>query len=223
MLQDNSTNPAPNQNESFSDALASPEHIIEDIRKGRMVILVDAPDRENEGDLLIAAEFVTPEVINFMITHARGLVCLSLRPEQCDRLELPLMTKRNQSGFGTNFTVSIEASEGVTTGISAHDRARTVQVAIADDAGPSSVVSPGHIFPLRAHPDGVLGRAGHTEAGCDLAGLAGLKPAAVICEIINEDGTMARLPDLIEYGRKHQIRVGTVADLIEYRRQPKNS
>ena len=184
---------------------------------GRMVILVDEEDRENEGDLVMAAEFVTPEAINFMVTHGRGLVCLTLTEERCRQLELPLMASKNGTPYGTNFTVSIEAAEGVETGISVADRARTVRVAVARDAKASDLVQPGHIFPLRAVPGGVLVRAGHTEAGCDLTAMAGLTPAAVICEILKPDGTMARLPDLIEYGRTHNLKLGTIADLIQYR------
>ena len=182
-----------------------------------MVILVDEEDRENEGDLVMAAEFVTPEAINFMVTHARGLVCLTLTEERCRQLDLPLMSNRNGTPYGTNFTVSIEAAEGVETGISVADRAKTVQVAVAKDAKPTDLVQPGHIFPLRAVPGGVLVRAGHTEAGCDLTAMAGLTPASVICEILKPDGTMARLPDLIEYSRTHQLKIGTIADLIQYR------
>lgn len=200
-------------------SISSTQEIVAELRAGRMVILVDEEDRENEGDLVLAADFVTPEAINFMIRHARGLVCLTLTEERCDQLELPMMTSRNGTSFGTNFTVSIEAAEGVTTGISAADRARTVQAAVAKNARPEDLVQPGHIFPLRAQKGGVLMRAGHTEAGCDLAGMAGLTPAAVICEIIKEDGTMARLPDLIEFAKEHGIKIGTIADLIHYRSQ----
>ena len=191
--------------------------ILEDIREGRIVILVDEADRENEGDLVLAAEFVTPEAINFMARYGRGLVCLTLTEERCRQLDLPLMAVSNRSTLGTNFTVSIEAAEGVTTGISAADRARTIQVAVAKHARPVDIVQPGHVFPLRAHKGGVLARAGHTEAGCDLAGLAGLAPAAVICEILKDDGSMARLPDLIEFARAHDLKIGTIADLIHYR------
>jgi 3,4-dihydroxy 2-butanone 4-phosphate synthase / GTP cyclohydrolase II len=199
--------------------ISTTQEIVEELRAGRMVILVDEEDRENEGDLVLAAEHVTPEAINFMIRHARGLVCLTLAEEICDRLELPMMTSRNGTSFGTNFTVSIEAAEGVTTGISAADRARTIQAAVAKDAKPEDLVQPGHIFPLRAVKGGVLMRAGHTEAGCDLTEMAGLTPASVICEIIKEDGTMARLPDLLEFAREHGLKVGTIADLIHYRSQ----
>jgi len=191
--------------------------IVADMRAGRMVVLVDEEDRENEGDLVLAAEHVTPEAINFMAKHARGLICLTLTGARCQQLDLPLMVRDNRARMGTNFTLSIEAAEGVTTGISAHDRARTVQVAVARDARPSDIVQPGHIFPLMAQPGGVLVRAGHTEAGCDLAHLAGLTPAAVICEILNDDGAMARLPDLVEFAAAHGLRIGTIADLIEYR------
>jgi 3,4-dihydroxy 2-butanone 4-phosphate synthase/GTP cyclohydrolase II len=200
-------------------SISTTQEIVDELRAGRMVILVDEEDRENEGDLVLAADFVTPEAINFMIRHARGLVCLTLAEEICDRLELPMMTTRNGTSFGTNFTVSIEAAEGVTTGISAADRARTIQVAVAKDTQPEDLVQPGHIFPLRAVKGGVLMRAGHTEAGCDLTEMAGLTPASVICEIIKEDGTMARLPDLLDFGKEHGIKIGTIADLIHYRSQ----
>lgn len=193
--------------------------IVEELRAGRMVILVDEEDRENEGDLVMAAEFVTPEAINFMVTHARGLVCLTLTEEHCRKLELPLMSNRNGTPYGTNFTVSIEAAEGVETGISVADRARTIRVAVARDVKPQDLVQPGHVFPLRAVPGGVLVRAGHTEAGCDLTAMAGLTPAAVICEILKPDGTMARLPDLIEYSQTHNLKIGTIADLIQYRNE----
>ncbi|MGB6103756.1 MAG: bifunctional 3,4-dihydroxy-2-butanone-4-phosphate synthase/GTP cyclohydrolase II [Pusillimonas sp.] len=191
--------------------------IVAELRAGRMVILVDEEDRENEGDLVMAAEHVTPEAINFMVTHARGLVCLTLTEERCRQLELPLMANRNGTRFGTNFTMSIEAAEGVETGISAADRARTIQVAVARDARPSDLVQPGHIFPVQAVRGGVLVRAGHTEAGCDLTALAGLTPAAAICEILKLDGTMARLPDLKVFAREHGLKIGTIADLIQYR------
>lgn len=197
--------------------IASVPDIIAELRAGRMVILVDEEDRENEGDLVLAAEYVTPEAINFMVTHARGLVCLTLTEERCRQLDLPLMASRNGARFGTNFTQSIEAAEGVETGISAADRARTIQVAVARDAKPSDLVQPGHIFPVQAVRGGVLVRAGHTEAGCDLTELAGLTPAAVICEVLNPDGTMARLPDLKKFARQHGIKIGTIADLIQYR------
>jgi 3,4-dihydroxy 2-butanone 4-phosphate synthase/GTP cyclohydrolase II len=197
--------------------ISSTEEIVAELRAGRMVILVDEEDRENEGDLVLAADFVTPEAINFMIRHARGLVCLTLAEEIVDRLELPLMATRNGTSFGTNFTVSIEAAEGVTTGISAADRARTIQAAVAPNAKSDDLVQPGHIFPLRAVKGGVLMRAGHTEAGCDLTAMAGLTPASVICEIVKDDGTMARLPDLLEFGKEHGLKIGTIADLIHYR------
>lgn len=191
--------------------------IIAEVRAGRMVVLVDEEDRENEGDLLIAAEYVTPEAINFMARHARGLICLTLTEEKCRQLNLPLMVANNRSPLGTAFTVSIEAAEGVTTGISAADRARTVQTAIRPDARPEDLVQPGHIFPLMAQEGGVLVRAGHTEAGCDLARLAGLTPAAVICEILKDNGEMARLPDLVEFAARHGLKIGTITDLIHYR------
>ena len=200
-------------------SLSSTKEIIAELRAGRMVILVDEEDRENEGDLVLAAEFVTPEAINFMAKHGRGLICLTLTEERCEQLNLPMMTTRNGTSYGTNFTVSIEAAEGVTTGISAADRSRTIEVAVARHAKPSDIVQPGHIFPLRAQRGGVLMRAGHTEAGCDLADLAGLTPAAVICEILKDDGTMARLPDLMEFAKLHELKVGTIADLIHYRSQ----
>jgi len=191
--------------------------IIEEIRHGNMVILVDEEDRENEGDLVLAAQFATPEHINFMAKHGRGLICLTLTETRCRQLNLPAMVQKNAARMGTNFTVSIEAAEGVTTGISAADRARTIQAAVAKNASPRDIVSPGHIFPLTAQNGGVLVRAGHTEAGCDLASLAGLEPAAVICEILKDDGNMARLPDLIEFAKQHQIKIGTIADLIQHR------
>lgn len=193
------------------------KEIIEEIRAGRMVVLVDEEDRENEGDLVFAADFVTPEMINFMIRHARGLVCLTLTEERCRQLGLTHMARDNKSPLGTNFTVSIEAAEGVTTGISASDRATTIRAAVKKDAKPADLVQPGHIFPIMARPGGVLVRAGHTEAGCDLAQMAGLTPASVICEIIKEDGEMARLPDLIPFAKEHGLKIGTIADLIEYR------
>ncbi len=198
-------------------SLASVHEIIEELRNGRMVILVDEEDRENEGDLVLAADFVTPEAINFMARHARGLICLTLTPQRCEALRLPLMVHTSGSAFGTNFTLSIEAASGVTTGISAADRARTVAVAVDPESGPDDIVQPGHIFPVMAQPGGVLARAGHTEAGCDLAALAGLNPASVICEILKEDGTMARLPDLLEFGARHGLKTGAIVDLIEYR------
>ena len=199
--------------------ICTAEQAIEEIRQGKMIILVDDEDRENEGDVTIAAQFVTPEIINFMATHARGLICLPLAPEWCDKLQLPLMTRRNESSFGTNFTVSIEARQGVTTGISAADRARTIQAAVADEAKPDDIVTPGHIFPLRAQKGGVMVRAGQTEGSVDLARLAGLKPAAVICEILKDDGTMARMPDLKIFAEKHGLSIATIKDLIRYRMQ----
>jgi 3,4-dihydroxy 2-butanone 4-phosphate synthase/GTP cyclohydrolase II len=195
------------------------EEIIAEIRAGHMVVLVDEEDRENEGDLVFAAEFATPEKINFMAKHGRGLICLTLTAAHCRQLDLPLMVRENGLPLATNFTVSIEAASGVTTGISAADRARTVQAAVAKDARPGDIVQPGHIFPLRAQTGGVLARAGHTEAGCDLAQLAGLAPASVICEILKDDGEMARLPDLIVYAKQHGLKIGTIADLIEHRSQ----
>ena len=197
--------------------LNTPQELIEDIRQGKMVILMDDEDRENEGDLVIAAEMVRPSDINFMATHARGLICLTLTRQRCEQLNLPLMVESNGAAFSTNFTLSIEAAEGVTTGISAADRAQTVRVAVKADAKPEDIVQPGHIFPLMAQPGGVLSRAGHTEAGCDLARLAGFTPASVIVEIMNEDGTMARRPDLEEFAKKHDLKIGTIADLIHYR------
>ena len=191
--------------------------LVAELAAGRMVILVDEEDRENEGDLVLAAEHVTPEAINFMARFGRGLICLTLTRERCERLRLPPMASRNGGKHGTAFTVSIEAAEGVSTGISAADRARTVQAAAARDAKAADLVQPGHIFPLQAQDGGVLMRAGHTEAGCDLAGMAGLTPAAVICEIMNDDGTMARLPDLVEFAKTHGLKIGTIAALIEYR------
>jgi 3,4-dihydroxy 2-butanone 4-phosphate synthase/GTP cyclohydrolase II len=200
-----------------SASVSPTNEIIAELRAGRMVILVDEEDRENEGDLVLAADFVTPEAINFMARYGRGLICLTLTAERCRQLKLPLMVSVNGTPHGTNFTVSIEAAEGVTTGISAADRARTVQAAVAPGAGPDDLLQPGHIFPLMAQPGGVLMRAGHTEAGCDLASMAGLTPASVICEILKDDGTMARLPDLIEFGREHGLKIGTIADLIQHR------
>ena len=198
-------------------AVSTTTEIIADIRVGKMVILVDEEDRENEGDLVLAADIVTPEAINFMARYGRGLICLTLTEQKCRRLNLAPMVATNNAPLGTNFTVSIEAAEGVTTGISAADRARTVQAAVRADASPADIVQPGHIFPLLAQNGGVLVRAGHTEAGCDLAALAGATPASVICEILKDNGEMARLPDLIEFGREHNIRIGTIADLIHYR------
>lgn len=193
------------------------EDIIDDIRRGKMVILMDDEDRENEGDIIVAAEKVTPEIINFMATEARGLICLTLTGDRCDYLGLPAMVTGNGAKFSTPFTVSIEAAEGVTTGISAADRAKTIRVAVDPNSKPDDIVQPGHIFPLRARPGGVLSRAGHTEAGCDIARLAGLIPSAAIVEIMNEDGTMARRPELEEFAKEHDLKIGTIADLIQYR------
>ena len=200
-------------------AFATIEGAIEDIRQGKFVVVVDAPDRENEGDLVIAAQFATPEAINFMATHARGLICLCLTEDRCDELILRPMTEHNEAPLGTAFTVSIEAREGVTTGISAHDRSRTIQIAINPRATAHDLVQPGHVFPLRARPGGVLQRAGQTEAAVDLARLAGLNAAGVVCEVMNEDGTMARVPDLVGYCDRHGLKLVTIADLIEYRRR----
>ena len=207
-----------NAPETLAPVAISPvEAIVADIRAGRMVILVDEEDRENEGDLVLAADHVTAEAINFMARFGRGLICLTLTKERCERLNLPPMVPRNGTKMGTAFTASIEAAEGVTTGISAADRARTVQAAVAPNAKASDLVQPGHIFPLQAVEGGVLMRAGHTEAGCDLAAMAGCSPAAVICEVMKDDGTMARLPDLQQFAAEHGIKIGTIADLIEYR------
>ena len=193
--------------------------LVAELAAGRMIVLVDEEDRENEGDLVIAAEHITPEAINFMARFARGLICLTLTREHCERLQLPPMATRNGTKHGTAFTVSIEAASGVTTGISAADRARTVQAAVAKNAKSTDLVQPGHIFPLQAQDGGVLMRAGHTEAGCDLAGMAGLTPAAVICEVMKDDGTMARLPDLEVFAQLHGLKIGTIADLISFRSQ----
>jgi 3,4-dihydroxy 2-butanone 4-phosphate synthase / GTP cyclohydrolase II len=198
-------------------AISPVEDIVADMRAGRIVILVDEEDRENEGDLVLAADHVTADAINFMARFGRGLICLTLTRERCERLQLPPMTVRNGDKKGTAFTVSIEAAEGVTTGISAADRARTVQAAVATNARADDLVQPGHIFPLQAVEGGVLMRAGHTEAGCDLASMAGCSPASVICEIMKDDGTMARLPDLQLFAAEHGLKIGTIADLIEYR------
>jgi 3,4-dihydroxy 2-butanone 4-phosphate synthase/GTP cyclohydrolase II len=203
----------------LSPFLSPTTEIIADMRAGKMVILVDEEDRENEGDLVIAAEHVSAESINFMARFGRGLICLTLTQQHCEQLKLPLMVRDNGTSMGTNFTVSIEAAQGVTTGISAADRAHTILTAVAKDANPQSIVQPGHIFPLMAQAGGVLVRSGHTEAGCDLAALAGCRPASVICEIMNDDGTMARLPDLITFSKEHQIKIGTIVDLIKYRSQ----
>ena len=204
-------------NPAFGSAISGVPEILAELRAGRMVILVDEEDRENEGDLVMAAEFVTADAINFMARYGRGLICLTLTEERCRQLDLPLMVGANRSRMGTNFTLSIEAAQGVTTGISAADRARTVQAAVKKGAKPEDIVQPGHIFPLMAQQGGVLVRAGHTEAGCDLAQLAGLTPAAVICEVLKDDGEMARLPDLIAFGKTHGLKIGTIADLIHHR------
>ena len=205
---------------NFANSLSSTEEIIAELRLGKMVILVDEEDRENEGDLVMCAEHVNAEAINFMAKFGRGLICLTLTKEHCEQLRLPLMVKDNGTSMGTNFTVSIEAAEGVTTGISAADRAHTIKTAVTKNAKPTDIVQPGHIFPLMAQPGGVLIRSGHTEAGCDLALMAGCTTAAsVICEIMKDDGTMARLPDLIEFAREHQLKIGTIVDLIKYRSQ----
>ncbi len=206
----------------WSDAISRVEDIIEDARNGRMFILVDHEDRENEGDLVIPAQMATPDAINFMAMHGRGLICLSLPGERVDALGLPLMASQNSSRHETAFTVSIEAREGVSTGISAHDRARTVSVAIDPTKGAADLASPGHVFPLRAKEGGVLVRAGHTEAGVDIARLAGLNPSAVICEVMQEDGSMARLPELVAFAQRHGMKIGTISDLIAYRRRHDN-
>ncbi len=199
--------------------IATVDDVIDDIRRGRMAIIVDDEGRENEGDLVVAAQFATPEAINFMARHGRGLICLALEISRADALELPMMAERNTSRFQTAFTVSIEAKEGVTTGISAFDRARTIQVAIDPVKGPQDIVTPGHVFPLVARAGGVLERAGHTEAAVDLAKLAGLNPSGVICEILKDDGHMARMPDLKAFAADHGLKIGTVADLARYRRE----
>jgi len=200
-------------------SLSSVEEILVEARAGRIFILADDENRENEGDFILPAQFVTPQAINFMITHGRGLVCLAMEKARVDHLGLPLMAQRNESRFHTAFTVSIEAREGVTTGISAFERAHTVKVAVDPAMGPQDIVTPGHIFPLVAQDGGVLVRAGHTEASVDIARLAGLNPSGVLCEILNEDGTMARMPQLLALAEKHGLKVGTVADLIAYRRK----
>ena len=206
----------------FSDAISSIEEIIEDARNGRMFILVDHEDRENEGDLVIPAQMCTPQAINFMATHGRGLICLAMPAARIEQLGLPLMSQSNGTRHQTAFTVSIEAREGVSTGISAADRARTVSVAIDPNKGAADIATPGHVFPLRARDGGVLVRAGHTEAAVDVSRLAGLNPSGVICEIMNDDGTMARLPDLIGFAQKHGLKIGTISDLIAYRRRHDN-
>lgn len=198
-------------------SLASCEELIEELRAGRMIILADDEDRENEGDLVMAAEWITPEAVNFMATHGRGLICLALTQDQTDKLNIPLMVANTNSKFKTNFTVSIEAAEGVTTGISAYDRAHTIRTAIDGDVTPADIHTPGHVFPLVSRDGGLLVRAGHTEASTDLARMAGLKPAGVICEIMNEDGTMSRMPELKKFSKKHNLKVGTIADVIRYR------
>jgi len=203
----------------MSNTLASTEEIIAELRAGRMVILVDEEDRENEGDLVLAADHVSAEAVNFMAKHGRGLICLTLTRERCQQLNLPLMVRDNGTSMGTNFTVSIEAASGVTTGISAADRALTIKTAVASNAKPGDLVQPGHVFPLMAQPGGVLIRSGHTEAGCDLAAMAGCTPTSVICEIMKDDGSMARLPDLLEFAKEHQLKIGSIADLIQYRSQ----
>ena len=206
----------------YSDAISTVEEIIADARNGRMFILVDHEDRENEGDLVIPAQMATPEAVNFMATHGRGLICLTLTGARIDQLGLPLMASKNSSRHETAFTVSIEARDGVETGISAHDRARTVAVAIDPTSQPHDLATPGHVFPLRARDGGVLVRAGHTEAAVDVSRLAGLDPSGVICEIMNDDGTMARLPDLVAFAQKHHLKIGTISDLIAYRRRHDN-
>ena len=207
---------------NYRDVISSVEEIIEDARNGRMFVLIDHEDRENEGDLVIPAQMATPDAINFMATHGRGLICLALTSERVDQLGLELMSTNNSSRHETAFTISIEAREGVTTGISAHDRARTVAVAIDATKGLSDLATPGHVFPLRARSGGVLVRAGHTEAAVDIARLAGLNSSGVICEIMNEDGTMARLPELISFAQRHGLKIGTISDLIAYRRRNDN-
>ncbi|MFO7857100.1 MAG: 3,4-dihydroxy-2-butanone-4-phosphate synthase [Paracoccaceae bacterium] len=206
----------------YSDAISSVEEIIEDARNGRMFILVDHEDRENEGDLVIPAQMATPDAVNFMAMHGRGLICLAMSGDRLDQLGLPLMAPTNQSRHETAFTTSIEAREGVTTGISAHDRARTISVAIDPRSGPQDIATPGHVFPLRAKDGGTLVRAGHTEAAVDVARLAGLAPAGVICEIMKDDGSMARLPDLVAFAQTHGLKIGTISDLIAYRRRHDN-
>jgi 3,4-dihydroxy 2-butanone 4-phosphate synthase / GTP cyclohydrolase II len=211
-----------NSRTEYTDAISAVAEIIDEARNGRIFILVDHEDRENEGDLVIPAQMATPNAVNFMAMHGRGLICLALPGERIDRLGLPLMARTNQSRHETAFTVSIEARDGVTTGISAHDRARTIAVAIDPGSGPSDIVTPGHVFPLRAREGGVLVRAGHTEAAVDIARLAGMNPSGVICEIMNEDGSMARLPDLVAFAQRHALKIGTISDLIAYRRKHDN-
>ncbi len=207
----------PVKTEGAWSGLDGTEEIIADLRDGKMVVILDDEDRENEGDLIMAATKVSPDDINFMARYGRGLICLTLTRARCEQLRLPLMVSDTDRRRATNFTVSIEAADGITTGISAHDRARTVRTAVAPDARPEDLSQPGHIFPVMAQPGGVLTRAGHTEAGCDLVRLAGLEPAAVIVEVLNEDGTMARRDDLIRFARHHDVKIGTIADLISYR------
>ena len=201
------------------NTLAATEEIVAELRAGKMVILVDEEDRENEGDLVLAADHVTPEAVNFMAKYGRGLICLTLTEARCRQLNLTKMVQKNGARMGTNFTVSIEAASGVTTGISAADRAHTIKTAVAPNAKPNDLVQPGHIFPLMAQPGGVLIRSGHTEAGCDLAAMAGCSPTSVICEIMKDDGSMARLPDLLEFAKEHHLKIGSIADLIQYRSQ----
>ncbi|WP_340108969.1 3,4-dihydroxy-2-butanone-4-phosphate synthase [Pikeienuella sp. HZG-20] len=208
--------------ESYKAAISPTAEIIEEARNGRMFILVDHEDRENEGDLVIPGQMATPDAVNFMATHGRGLICLAMTPERLDKLGLDLMSAQNQSRHETAFTISIEAREGVTTGISAHDRARTIATAINPESGPQDIATPGHVFPLRARSGGVLVRAGHTEAAVDVSRLAGLNPSGVICEIMKEDGTMARLPDLVAFAQLHNLKIGTISDLIAWRRRHDN-
>ncbi|MEM7507452.1 MAG: 3,4-dihydroxy-2-butanone-4-phosphate synthase [Pseudomonadota bacterium] len=208
--------------DDYTDAISSTAEIIDEARNGRMFILVDHEDRENEGDLVIPAQMATPDAVNFMAMHGRGLICLAMESERLDALGLPMMAPSNQSRHETAFTVSIEAREGVTTGISAHDRARTIAVATDPGSGPGDIATPGHVFPLRAKDGGVLVRAGHTEAAVDVSRLAGLNPAGVICEIMKDDGTMARLPDLVAFAQRHNLKIGTISDLIAYRRRHDN-
>jgi len=203
--------------------LNSIPEIVEDIRQGRMVVLIDDEDRENEGDLVMAASMVKPEDINFMARFGRGLICMPITRERCAQLNLPLMVNKNEARFATNFTISMEAAEGITTGISAYDRAHTIRTAVRPDAGPTDISQPGHVFPLMTQAGGVLTRAGHTEASADLSMLAGLEPAAVLVEILNEDGTMARRPELEEFARTHDLKIGTIADLIKYRLETERS
>ena len=210
---------APQATETDSSHFSSIEEALEDIRRGKMIVVCDGEDRENEGDLVLAAQFATPEAVNFMAKEARGLICLAMTPERCEELGLNLMAAKNEAPLQTAFTVSIEAAEGVTTGISAHDRARTIQVAIDPHSSPDDLHQPGHVFPLKAKEGGVLERTGHTEASVDIARLSGLIPAGVICEIMNDDGTMARVPDLVGYCERHDLKMVTVADLISYRRR----